>query len=611
MAEEKKSRGISLSHTFFHRLLVIMAVSFLVSFAFTWVYLTNKSRNNAETMLRTNVQDVKKDLNDLSDDELLKKAWDIAFHIDAGAPTDPEGLKKLMYEFDVAEINVIDKNGIVIASTAEKLLNYDMSSGEQSAEFLKILKHEVNEYVQSYRPTDYDPSISMKYAAAFLYNDGFVQAGYNGRQIEMCISNYITGVARNRHVGKDGCMIIANDYNAVVSDSKGYVGKKLQDTGLDIDRDSMPENKVFKAEVYGENASSMYIYSEGYYIISVLPEKEIIQERIDGLLVMGIAEILIFCMLFIVVYLLVKRKVVDRIALVNCSLARITEGDLNEVVDVRSNMEFDRLSDGINSTVDTLKRYIREAAARIDEELEFAKNIQQSALPSVFPPYPDRKDFAIYASMDAAKEVGGDFYDFYLRDENRISFLIGDVSGKGIPAAMFMMTAKTMLRDYAERGDKLSEVFGNVNDKLCEENDANMFLTAWMGELDTETGMLRFVNAGHTRPVLIRGGKASFISQEANLMLAMLEGIPYQEECIKLEPGDFIYLYTDGVTEASNTDKGMFGEERLPEILSEDFGTGEEACRRIITKVRGNVDAFVQNAPQFDDITQLCVWYRG
>ena len=166
--------------------------------------------------------------------------------------------------------------------------------------------------------------------------------------------------------------------------------------------------------------------------------------------------------------ILIKRVIINNLNKVNDTLAQITEGNLNVTVDVRSNAEFSSLSDDINSTVATLKNYIDEAAARFDKDLEIAKKIQHSALPSVFPPYPNRKDFSIFASMDAAKEVGGDFYDFYLLDEDHLAFVVADVSGKGIPGAMFMMTSKTLIKSHAESGLPVDEVFTQVNAQLCE-----------------------------------------------------------------------------------------------------------------------------------------------
>lgn len=195
----------------------------------------------------------------------------------------------------------------------------------------------------------------------------------------------------------------------------------------------MTENEYFNAVVYGEESLCRYIVSEGYYIVAAMPYTEVVFSRDVSVYVTVFMEFVVFGMLFIVVYFLIKKLVVDNMAKINRSLAKITSGNLDTVVDVRTNEEFASLSDDINSTVLTLKRYIAEAAARIDKELEFAKTIQHSAIPTVFPPYPGRSEFDIYATMDTAKEVGGDFYDFYFVGENKLGFLIADVSGKEFP----------------------------------------------------------------------------------------------------------------------------------------------------------------------------------
>ena len=607
----QEKRRITISRAFFRWLLLIVVIGFLSSMTFTYFHQTNKSQVSAENLLRINVQDVRQDVIDASNENLLELTHRIAEEIDRGASTDPSGMESMMSRFDVAEINVIDANGIIISSTQPEFLNFNMGEGEQSAEFLTLLDGTKSEHVQRYRPTTHDPTILRKYAAVTLAGGGFVQVGYDGERFQRDIDQYVINAAKNRHVGSTGMVIIANEEWIIVSDPSGLAGKNLVETGIWIDRETMPENRVFRSKVYGVDSSCVYIFTEGYYIISVLPENEIILERDSSLRVMGIMEILLFILLFTVIFQLVKSMVLDNLGRVNTSLSRISKGDLDEVVDVRSNAEFSDLSDDINSTVSVLKQYISAAATRIDEELAFAKNIQESALPSIFPPYPDRTDFSLFAAMDTAKEVGGDFYDFYMLDDNRLIFLIADVSGKGIPAAMFMMTAKTVLRDYAERGDAPNDIFIHANEKLCEGNDAQMFLTAWMGFLDTGTGLVRFVNAGHNPPVLIRGGKASFIQQKANMVLAMMEGLRYKEQQLQLEPGDILYLYTDGATEATAPGDRMFGNDRLLALLSDDFGTGDEACRKICETVRKRIDDFAEGEPQFDDITQVCLYYAG
>ncbi len=320
-------------------------------------------------------------------------------------------------------------------------------------------------------------------------------------------------------------------------------------------------------------------------------------------------EILVFALLFGMIYTLIKRVVVNQIKDVNASLEKITAGDLNETVDVRSSEEFASLSDGINSTVDTLKHYISEAEERMAKDLKLAADIQTSALPKVFKPSKKHQDMDIYALMDPAKEVGGDFYDFYMNHSNTLHFLVADVSGKGIPAALFMMRAKTELKTLTEADMPLSSVFTRGNNALCDGNDAGMFVTAWQGSVDLVTGFVRYVNAGHNPPLVKRaGGQFEYLRTRPGFVLGGMEDVKYKYHEMQLEPGDVIFLYTDGVTEATNADVELFGEERLQNAInSAGDGSMEDLCRY----VKAEVDAFVGDAPQFDDITMVAFRYKG
>lgn len=316
-------------------------------------------------------------------------------------------------------------------------------------------------------------------------------------------------------------------------------------------------------------------------------------------------EILIYSALFILIYQMLKKKVVLNLQKVNEGLNAITNGNLDTVIDVRAYREFSELSDDVNKTVATLKHYISDAEDRISRELEFARQIQHSALPSVFPPYPNRPDFDLYASMDAAKEVGGDFYDFYMLDHFTIVFMIADVSGKGIPAAMFMMTAKTLIKGLAESGKNTAEIFTEANKKLCENNDAGMFITAWIGKLDLRTGKLEFVNAGHNPPLLCRrGGEVEYLRTKPNFILAGMEMTRYQTREIQLNHGDELFLYTDGVTEAANEKNELYGEERLKNCLA---AAADRHPREICETIKNDVTSYAGMTPQSDDITMLCI----
>ena len=319
-------------------------------------------------------------------------------------------------------------------------------------------------------------------------------------------------------------------------------------------------------------------------------------------------EIMLMAILFVDIYVLLNRRVVGNVERINEGLSEITAGNLDVVLQVNDTKEFEELSDGINQTVSRLKQYIADEKARIDKDLEYAKTIQKAALPSVFPHYVRGKAFDLFTSMDAAKEVGGDFYDFYMLDKKHFVFLIADVSGKGIPAAMFMMTSKTQIRGLAEKKLSPAEIFTQANDAFCENNEAGMFVTAWIGILDIETGIVTYANAGHNPPVIKQNGEYSFFKTRPGLVLGGMEGIKYKQGELQLQPGDMIYLYTDGVTESTNMDNELFGDDRLLETLKaldgkqvEDIGAG----------VRAAVDAFAGEAPQFDDITMLVVKYKG
>lgn len=599
----------NISQSFQRFLLVCVTAEFLMTTVFTWTLQTELAKNEASELVKLNIEDVREDILDASNKNLLELTKKIASRLNSAEKADTALLNELGKEFDIAEINVIDSRGIITASTYENFLEYDMRGGSQSAEFLVLLDGKTKEYVQNYQPTSSDPTISRKYAGIVLNDGGFVQVAYDAERFQKDIDDVVVGVTRNRHVGENGCIIIAGEDWNIVSDRHGNEGKNLDVSGVYIDRSTMPEGDLFNAVVYDDDAICSYIVSEGYYIVAVLPRTEAMFSRDISVYITVFMEFVVFGMLFIVVYFLIKKLVVDNMAKINRSLAKITSGNLDTVVDVRTNEEFASLSDDINSTVLTLKRYIAEAAARIDKELEFAKTIQHSAIPTVFPPYSGHSEFDIYAAMDTAKEVGGDFYDFYFVGENKLGFLIADVSGKGIPAAMFMMTAKTIIKGYAESGKSVDEVFTIANEKLCESNEAGMFVTAWFGMLDLLTGKVEFVNAGHNPP-LVRHKDSTFdyLKSKPSFVIAGMEGMKYRRNEIFLSPGDEIYLYTDGVTEATDSENRLYGEERLVRFLNTLHGlSGEEICHA----VKDDVADFVGDAPQFDDITMLYLKYNG
>ena len=606
--EQIQKKKMNIATAFRKWLLMLVALAFLATTAFLWVSQTKLAEHNAVNILSLNIHDVNADIHDASDENLLNLAHQIADELNKTDGITDAMLVQIAQRYDVTEINYIDREGIIRATTYSDFLNYDMAGGEQSAAFLVLLDGE-NEYVQSYGPVSYDALISRKYGGVALDNGGFVQIGYDADRFQKDISKNVIGITRNRHVGKEGFLIIADENGVIVSDRNGSEGKHLDTTGILPDNAALLTGEQFKTKIYGQRSYCMYQEAEGYQIIAVMPQSEVLMSRNMAVLITVLMEILVFAALFRTTFILVRRLVVDNIHQINDSLSEITDGNLETVVDVCSHVEFEELSNDINATVNTLKKYIADEAARIDTELAFAKAIQHSALPSTFPPYPKRKDFDIWAAMHTAKEVGGDFYDFYFITNHTLAFLIADVSGKGIPAAMFMMTAKALLKSYAEARMSVEEVFYNANNKLCEGNDAGMFVTAWMGILDTKTGEVTFANAGHNPPVVRHAdGGFGYMKTRAGFVLAGMEDFPYTAQTLQLEPGDTIYLYTDGITEATDANNALYGEDRLLELLNRHKDADAETICRV---VKEDVDAFVGDAPQFDDITMLCLKYNG
>lgn len=280
-----------------------------------------------------------------------------------------------------------------------------------------------------------------------------------------------------------------------------------------------------------------------------------------------------------------------------------TGDEIEELSEAIKTMEME-----INDYIDHLTEVTAEKE-RMGAELNIATQIQASMLPCIFPAFPDRNEFDIYASMDPAKEVGGDFYDFFLIDEDHIALVMADVSGKGVPAALFMVIAKTLLKNTAQSGISPKEVLSQVNTQLCENNEAEMFVTVWLGIMQISTGHMVCANAGHEYPAIRRvGGQYELLHDKHGFVLAGMEGSRYREYEITLEKGDSLFVYTDGVPEATNAENELFGTDRMLEALNQN---PDAASEEVIREVQKAMEVFVKQAPQFDDITMLSMIYKG
>ena len=496
----------------------------------------------------------------------------------AAAASSPQKVTALMRTYALDEINFADTNGVIRATTHPSQLNYWMGADPdpgKAAGFLCLLTNHLW-YTQPPRRSVRADGAYRKFAGVRL-PDGYLQLGFDFARLSQELKERFADTAVDWHVGDAGYYVIADAKTGeVISDGNPHVRFRpglertpilLADLGFEPWMLEKGEDESFKATIAGEEAICRVVPlpQSGHVFCVVVPMQEILHAR----------NVSVGTMMFILLVLIAAS-----------ALAAL------RVVTLRERAEMER----------------RAEEARRQKELMLATSIQGAALPSVFPPFPSIADCVdVYARMRAAKEVGGDFYDFYFVGDHALAFLVADVSGKGVPGAMFMMRAKTTLNDLLSRGGNLSEAVAAVNARLADGNDANMFVTAWIGVLDLETGGVEYVNCGHNPPVVRRAdGALEWVNETSGPVLAAFEGFPYEPHELVLRPGDRLFLYTDGVVEAQSRGE-LFGDDRLAAALAPEVADAKGACH----VVEMAVDAFAAGESQADDITMLALGLNG
>ncbi len=640
---EKKKKKISRIITV--RLFIAVFAAFIISSAVTYNMLYSRCEEKADELLIFSYSGLVVDMKSSIEAELYN--YSFSSYLDLYLTEGEDGFREILQGSNYSY--VASKDGIIRISGNESFIGRNIRELQYVSGMLDDLFAQNPSagtfYVTPCPVRTLDGSTELYYVLMVHPDmpDAVIAIAFNKNSYEESAQYVASNVSLNNNIGITGYVLMINKEQTILTPFESIDGDLYMaafpypelieeyETGTNENIEDIP----YQMRVNGESETTdnykvmfgkgvfwqeecYYCLTDiyGIYTLCLYPSAEALEQVNSTIGFIILLEAIIFAVQFIVLRLLIKRRVVRKLDSVNASLDKITAGDLEEKVEVRDTYEFDTLSTDINATVDRLKEYIAEAAARIDADLAVAKAIQSSALPNVFPPFPERKEFELFASMSAAKEVGGDFYDFYMLNDHTLGFLIADVSGKSIPGAMFMMTSKTVIKSLAESGLPPAEVFSIANEKLCEGNEAEMFVTAWLGYLDLNTGLVRIANAGHNPPVLIHGGKAEYVILKPGLMLAGMDGVRYKELTLQLEKGDILYLYTDGVTEAMDKDEEQYGEDRLQKLLS--FGENYPApsaangiAETVCDMVTADVTKFTNGAEQSDDITMLCVRFLG
>jgi len=457
----------------------------------------------------------------------------------------------------------------------------------------------------------------------------------------------------NTQVGKNGYAFLVDSHGSVIAHPGMQIKNKKWDETLEMESLLQTKNPalfkmvgemitgnsgVNRMMLEGEEKYIAYapITRTGWSIAVVMPVAEIvapieatkvridsatadfsknINSQINQMQLILIITTIGMLVIVAVAAILLSRRITRPIVALNKGVKVIGSGDLNHRLNVSTGDEIQDLAGAFNKMAEDLQVYIRDlqqttsAKERIESELRVATEIQSSMLPRLFPPFPDRQEFDLYAIMNAAREVGGDFYDFFFVGQNKLYFVIGDVCGKGIPAALFMAISKTLLRTEGLRGFSPEEVLFSVNNTLYPDNEASMFFTGLCAVLDTDTGEITIANGGHNPPVISSGGKPfEYIQLPKGLVVGAMPDTKYESRTYKLQPHDTIFLYTDGVTEAMDPDQQLYSEGRLLKCLNSMQG---KSASEIIHGVRADIDVFARGAEQWDDITMLALEYNG
>ena len=446
----------------------------------------------------------------------------------------------------------------------------------------------------------------MTTVGAGIYNDSGRFMGMS--TVDWGIQSMVDRLAAIKPTEGSFVLLVSTKGDYVVSNTYGHANSdatSIKALPWNIEDDSF----VLDGVKYIAFRSAM---DNGWLFSVQIPAKEIfaeIETRNNQFSI--IIAVSFFTLLALTAYLL-QRLINRPLRRLTLGVAELGSGNLDKQIAIHSKDEFGTLAAAFNKMTVDLKASIEQSAQeraekeRIGAELDVATKIQASMLPCIFPAFPHRAEFDIYAVMHPAKEVGGDFYDFFLIDEHTLAVVIADVSGKGVPAALFMVIAKTLIKNNAQNGKNPKEVFEMVNNLLCEGNDEHMFVTAFLGYLNIPSGRFTFVSAGHNPPFARLGGHFEELKVKNGLVFAVMKNMEYEQAEITLQKDDELFLYTDGVTEAMNLKKELFGDARLTEIINSSTNLPLD---KFISSIEREIDKFAEGAGQADDITMLALRY--
>ena len=556
-----------------------VVVLYTVAVVSIWIVSQRNAKHKTEELLEYASKDLGVTIGIMVDGQLAATAETVIDDMGGELKNlSVEECRKLTKVHGIDEVCLMDGKGVIVASSEPTTIGFDMSSAEETREFMACTNKTVPYVSQDFRGSRaIKRDILRKYLAVpFPKGEGFIQVGYDASRLASLFAKRYNELMKTWQFGEAGCFVCADARTGELlfdvydgnDGAREVRGKFLQDYGLDPQ--GLPDDKTvtFRATLFGVPCFCRNFTYLGFRILPTVPENEFYSM---GLKITLSAAAILLIVFGIFCYTIGKIETANKAI----ALMRKTEDE------------------------------------RREKDMRMAKSIQSNVLPTMFPPYPDMADRVdIFAGMRTAKEVGGDFYDFYFAGRGKLAIVIADVSGKGVPAAMFMMRAKTTLQALLKGGGDIAEIVAETNNRLCQGNEANMFVTAWVGVVDLANGKVEYVNAGHNPPVVRHvDGSFTYLRDKHGPPLAAMDGIPYKKGFIDLSLGEGIFLYTDGVTESTNPALELYGEDRL--LAAFQSATEVRSSKQLCNDLLADVDRFASGAEQADDITMLAFKLNG
>ncbi len=551
----------------------VLATVYIVMLSFVWIVQTKSAETRLDRLMESCIASAIDSVDYNVEPEALRVARILVGEWGSSDVAAKADLNAALERYDCEEINIVGPSNIIVAAANPIYIGFDMASGPYTAEFNALNSGERSHVTQRFRKSKCGRSQSkgglglwLKYVGLPFPHGGYIQVGDSYRDFRVRFRRELENLMENTNAGANGHYLLVDRENGTILSGfkPEWADRPLTDSGVDAktfaNDETMMRMAVFGVDSYVRRVRLVFAEMDVYVVI---PVSDIMAERNISVIAAAIALGIV-----LLVGGLLFGKVLRQHERIEAFHARETE--------------------------------------RIEKDMAMAKAIQTNAIPSRFPPYPNlSRKIDLYARMITAREVGGDFYDFYFVAPNKLALVIADVSGKGIPAALFMMRAKATIQSYLKAGLSIVEAIEKTNHRLATGNDANMFVTAWIGCVDLATGVMEYVNAGHNPPLFLRAnGSVEYLQAKSGLPLAAMDGARYNRQTLTLDSSDGLMLYTDGVTEATNPTEALYGEKRLLKTM-DALLAGHDAMA-LTNGVLDDVNVFADGSEQADDITILC-----